>query len=298
MALSPDGRWIAALGYPPGYHWAAPPDAGLPTVAHQDGVLVIADGRTGTVRVRTTVDGDEDAPVEGGMAFSADGHRLAVGTYRGVVTVLDSATGRVLGERRTDSGFVRALRWSPDGKVLYEGGGDGVLRFLDPATLKPATSVPLTPNFALTSVVAVPRTGLLAVSSEAGQVFLVDAARRARVGQPLAAQAADLLALATSRDGARIAAVSWDGALRLWDRATGRAIGPPLEAQGDYTRSVAWPDEEHLLTGSFVGGLIAWDMAPAHWAARACALAGRDLTPAEWARYLPGQPYRRTCAAG
>jgi hypothetical protein len=145
-------------------------------------------------------------------------------------------------------------------------------------------------------VVAVPHTGLLAVSSEAAQVSFVDPARRARIGQPLAAQAADLLALAASPDGTRIAAVGWDGALRLWDRASGRALGTPLEAHGDYTRSIAWLDREHLLTGSFIGGLIAWDMAPAHWAARACALAGRDLTPAEWARYLPGQPYRRTCA--
>ena len=28
---------------------------------------------------------------------------------------------------------------------------------------------------------------------------------------------------------------------------------------------------------------------------RACALAGRNLTTAEWERFLPGEPYRRTC---
>jgi hypothetical protein len=40
---------------------------------------------------------------------------------------------------------------------------------------------------------------------------------------------------------------------------------------------------------------VAWDMTPAHWADRACGLAARDLTTTEWARWLPDQPYRRTC---
>jgi WD40 repeat protein len=170
-----------------------------------------------------------------------------------------------------------------------------VLRFLDPATLKAAATVSLTPDIGLNYVLPVPRTTLLAVTGDAGQVFFVDRYRRAVVGDPLAAQSAQILALAASPDGARIAAVSWDGALRLWDRASGRPIGPPLEANGDYTRSIVWFDEHHLLTGSFVGGLIAWDMAPSDWALSACRLAGRDLTDAEWHRYLPDQPYRRTC---
>jgi hypothetical protein len=29
--------------------------------------------------------------------------------------------------------------------------------------------------------------------------------------------------------------------------------------------------------------------------ARACRLAGRDLTPAEWAADIPGYPYRQVC---
>jgi WD40 repeat protein len=213
-----------------------------------------------------------------------------------MVTVLDSSTGAVLAQRRTDDLAVRALRWSADGTVLYEGGGDGVLRFLDPSRLEARTEVRLAPAVALTAVIGVPRTGLLAVSTEAGQVFFVDPVRGGQAGQPLAAQAVQLLALAASPDGSRIAGVGWDGALRLWDRASGRAIGPPLQVHGGYTRSIAWLEGGQLLTGSFVGTLVAWDMTPAHWAKQACALAGRDLTRAEWVRWLPDQPYRRTCA--
>jgi WD40 repeat protein len=296
MAVSPDGRLVAALGYPPGYHFTREPDPGLPPVDFPDGVLAVADRRTGQLLVRTTVTGDEDAPVEGALAFSPDGRRLAVGTYGGVVTVLDSRTGAVLAQRQTDAAAVRVLRWSADGTVLQEGGGDGVLRFLDPGRLDARTEVRVRPGVGLTSAVPVPRTGLLAVATEDGQVHVVDPAHGAEAGPPLAAQVAVLLALATSPDGARIAGVGWDGALRLWDRASGRAIGPPLQTSGEYTRSIAWLDGAHLLTGSFPGLLVAWDMTPAHWADRACALAGRDLTAAEWARWLPDQPYRRTCA--
>jgi WD40 repeat protein len=266
-------------------------------VPNQKGILVIADRRTGAVLVRAAAAGDDGFPGEGAMAFSPDGRRLAVGTVNGVLTMLDSATGRVLAERTIDSsGFVRELRWARDGTVLYEGGGDGVLRFLDPATLKSEKELSLTANgnFTLNAVVPVPRTTLLAVGGDAGQIFFVDAGRRTVVGQPLAAQGAQLLALAVSPDGSVVAGVGWDGALRLWDRPSGRAIGPPLEAHDGYTRSIAWLDQKHLLTGGN-DVLISWDMTPSDWVTRACELAGRDLTRAEWARYLPGQPYRRTC---
>ena len=113
----------------------------------------------------------------------------------------------------------------------------------------------------------------------------------------MAAQAASFLAVAASPDGERIAATGWDGALRLWDRASGRSLGPPLEAHGDYTRGIAWLDEEHVLTGSGARSLIAWDMSPAGWLDRACELAGRDLSSAEWRRYLPDEPYRGTCSS-
>jgi class 3 adenylate cyclase/WD40 repeat protein len=292
MALSPDGRLVGALGYPPGSHYLQ--DNEVPP----DGVLVVADRRTGQVLVETAVTGDEGIPVEGAAAFSPDGRRLAVGTWGGVLTVLDSGTGEVLAERRTDVNALRALLWSTDGDVLYAGGGDGVLRFLDPATGRPQAEVPLTPGLPVNAVAAVPGTDLLAATGDTGQVFLVDTGRRAVVGEPLASGATQLLAVVASPDGSRIAATSWDGALRLWDRASGRALAPPLAGHAAFTRAVAWTDPGHLLTGAFTGTVVSWDLAPQEWADRACALAGRDLTRAEWARHLPDEPYRRTCATG
>jgi hypothetical protein len=40
-----------------------------------------------------------------------------------------------------------------------------------------------------------------------------------------------------------------------------------------------------------------WDIDPAVWRQRACAIVGRNLTREEWKLYLPpGTPYRATCS--
>lgn len=41
---------------------------------------------------------------------------------------------------------------------------------------------------------------------------------------------------------------------------------------------------------------VVFSLDPADWLARVCDVAGRDLTPAEWATYEPGRPYRHTCS--
>jgi hypothetical protein len=38
-----------------------------------------------------------------------------------------------------------------------------------------------------------------------------------------------------------------------------------------------------------------WDVRPASWAARACAVAGPPLTRAEWREALPGRGYAPAC---
>ena len=37
------------------------------------------------------------------------------------------------------------------------------------------------------------------------------------------------------------------------------------------------------------------DVDPRSWLQRACSIAGRDFTSAEWQRYVPGQPHITVC---
>ena len=43
-------------------------------------------------------------------------------------------------------------------------------------------------------------------------------------------------------------------------------------------------------------GVAIWDLDPDHLAEASCAVAGRNLTPTEWATYMNDfGPYRKTC---
>ncbi len=42
--------------------------------------------------------------------------------------------------------------------------------------------------------------------------------------------------------------------------------------------------------------VMRYPMAPSAWLRAACEVVARDLTRAEWERYLPGRPHRATCS--
>ncbi len=53
------------------------------------------------------------------LAWSPDGRRLAVGTHRGEVLLLDGWTGKELGRRKLAETMVKAVAWSLDGETVY-----------------------------------------------------------------------------------------------------------------------------------------------------------------------------------
>lgn len=72
------------------------------------------------------------------LAFSPDGSRLAVGTYRGEILILNVEDGSVVARSTLGEGMVRRVAWSPDGQTVYAGeqSPDAMLRAFDPNTLK------------------------------------------------------------------------------------------------------------------------------------------------------------------
>jgi WD40 repeat protein len=103
--------------------------------------------------------------------------------------------------------------------------------------------------------------------------------------------------VAFNRDGQVLATGSEDNTIILWDAATGQPLGEPLTGHHDIVISVTFsPDGQTLASGSGDGTIILWDVNFKSWQERVCRRANRNLSRAEWARYVGLDiPYRPTC---
>jgi WD40 repeat protein len=102
--------------------------------------------------------------------------------------------------------------------------------------------------------------------------------------------------VAFSPGGTTLATGSTDGTVRLWDMATHRQI-TTLTGPAGAVNSVAFsPEGKTLATGNADHTIRLWDVAYlVNVVPRLCASAGRSLTRAEWARYVPGLAYQKVC---
>jgi WD40 repeat protein len=114
----------------------------------------------------------------------------------------------------------------------------------------------------------------------------------------LTGPAGRITSVAFSPDGTILASASPDHTVRVWDMATSRPVGAPLTGHTGLITSVAFsPDATTLASGNADGTVRLWDVAYlANVVPHLCASAGRSLTRAEWARYVPGPAYQTVCA--
>jgi WD40 repeat protein len=105
-----------------------------------------------------------------------------------------------------------------------------------------------------------------------------------------------------SPDGSRLVTAGNDGTVRIYDAGTGQQIGTSLPMPGQQQindpYAIYSPDGRTIAATDATGRVWLYPAALGGWEAYACQLAARNLTRAEWARLVPGQPYRRICPAG
>jgi WD40 repeat protein len=198
------------------------------------------------------------------VSFSpTDDQQLAVAGHNGA-QLFDARTGSA-----TDAfqgGFIPSVAYSPDGSTIASVDFNGLLTLTDSATGQPA-------------------------------------------GPPFAISQLGLNSVGWSPDGSTVVTSDWNGIVRLTDVATGREIGPPFRAPepdapfpGQPASFTQWwmteftpPDGRDVVVSDDTGKAWVFPVSLNDWEARACQVADRNLTAAEWAQYVPGVPYQNVC---
>lgn len=240
------------------------------------------------------------------LAVSPDGRTLAVGDANGGVRFWDTAARRPIGgPLRTTAGGVIGVAFAPDGRQLVVAGGNGDVEFWDRQSRTYHGGLHPTGLEAITGLALSPSGRTLAVAGTDGSAALFDVATRRRVGAEFVGDRGALSGLAFAPDGRSLAVADSSGTVQVWDVATRRPLGSALNAAQDTVNAVAFaPDGRSVLTGGSDGTVRVWDVGNlgrsagvSGLTAQLCARAGRDLTAAEWSRFLPGEKPRPVCPA-
>jgi WD40 repeat protein len=137
---------------------------------------------------------------------------------------------------------------------------------------------------------------VLAAGSRDGWLRLWSPATSRPVSPRLAAHRGPVASLAVSPDGRTLASGGTDGTVRLFDLATHQPLSARLAvAPGTPVTVLFSPDGAYLFAFTSSGRGYRVDFRPSAWARRACSVAGRRLTRAEWTQLLPGRPYQPAC---
>ena len=260
------------------------------------GMLILWDTATWTARhvLTSTV---QDQLV--GLAFSPDSKLVATGAFNGIVDVRNVATGESVVEPfpAHSNGWAMSLLFSPDGQRLYSGSSDQTIRIWDTATYT-AIGEPLRGHTNRVNDLTLSPDGKTLVSADSDETIRTwDAVTGEPVGEPLLGHDSPVWNVSFRTVGDRLALVSLggDGNIIWWDWETRTPLRPPLRTNQETEWMRLSADGRRILI-SFMDSVVrVIDVDPASWAGRACQIANRNLTEAEWAYYLPDLPYKATC---
>jgi WD40 repeat protein len=259
---------------------------------------------------------ESEDPTVRSLAFNADGHHLASGSWDGSVLVWNADR---LDEQpiQLDSGTqaVRAVSFSPDGNLLAVGGCKN-----PSATQRPCPSGGLVliwpwedgtepepllccagdnPGDQVYSLAFNPQGTSLVVGSQDGTIRRWSIPSGEPEGSALHRHSGNVRALLFPDDDTLIS-VSYDSTVRKWN-LTQPDVEPVVLANLNYPNhlpnSAALSlDNRWLATGDTVGKIQITSVAPEDLVALVCPQVGRNLTRAEWNRYVGEDvPYEQTC---
>lgn len=255
IAYSPDGKWLAVASGDPGIYGVARlfrVEAGgklIPArdlVETQDVVFAVAfspdskrvaaasaDRAVRVVEVETAkqvfqVEDHADWVLD--VAFSPDGKRLASASRDKTAKLFDIEKKESLVTFPGHLQPVYAVAFTPDGKTVVSGGEDAHVRYWNPdADGKQTRSIDGFGGSVFALMFTPDGQNLLAAGADKTVRVFSDKGSSVR---KLEGHADWIYSLAVSRDGKTIASGSWDGQVRLWNRADGKFLRAFTAAPG------------------------------------------------------------------
>jgi WD40 repeat protein len=237
-----------------------------------------------------------------GLVIGAGGHMLP-GVSDGDIVLVDTRSWRVVNRTQPVGAPVpspRLIEPSPDGRVLAVVEVEPAeIHERDAQSLRQIRTVPVRSGEARDMSFS-PDGRLLAVVDDQGSLSLLDTATWRWAGEPVRLHHAAVLQVEWLSDGRTVATAGADGTVVLFDSDRRQVRAGALPITGTAVAGPAYlvpgiRDELTVLGGERPGRR--YPMAPTAWLSLVCAVVSRDLTRAEWAHYLPGRPYARTCTA-
>jgi WD40 repeat protein len=273
------------------------PDGGTLASSSRDASVIVWDVATG--EPLRTLTGHTNWVL--GLAYSPDGSTLASSSGDGTAILWDAQTGAVRHTLAGHTDSVFSVAFSPDGQTLVSAGGDGLVILWRVETgeeiqrLQAHTSAVFTVAFSPDGQTLASGGG-----DNTAIVWRVDGLASREGVQPiytLIGPTRAILSLGYSPDSATLAVGTAENEVFLWDVATAQSLGLPLGGYRDWVYSLAFsPNGGTLASGVSDGSLVLWDVSVEAWIEQACSVAGRSLTPEEWATAFPREEYRETCA--
>ena len=296
------------------------PDGNLIAVGTIDGRVRFFDPKSGAVG--SLLGGRRSAVWQ--IAFSPDGRLLAVAVdpngvdgffgqkRQGEVQLWDvhsrTRVGRAIAP---GGGSVLSVAFNRDGTLLATASYFGRLDLWDVSSQAGHGKPMRVTDDGFPSVAFDPTGGLVAAGGAIGPVRVWRVADQRPAFPPLAGHTGPVTGSAFDPTGSFLATTSPHGGTRLWDPATGLGYDDELVSSarpGSLVshidlppflglRNAFSPDGKLLAVAGVETLAMLWDVDPAVWRQRACAIVGRNLTREEWKLFLPaGTSYRATCS--
>jgi WD40 repeat protein/DNA-binding SARP family transcriptional activator len=231
------------------------------------------------------------------VAF-APNDRLVASAANNGLQAFALRTRRFLGPEAAPASLNSDLAFSADSRLLAGAGpsdGQLIVWHLD----RPEPTIHTYGNTVGTpfdSLEFAPQGTTIAAGDGLGNVNFFNAATGHRLPQHLAGQNGTVLSLSFDPTGQRLMTTSSDGKIRLWNLATEKLIGTALPGSNGGGKGTFFPNGKRLIAVFPSGTGIIWNVDPASWNARACKVAGHNLSRTEWRSFLPNVPYRNVCA--